>query len=401
MPRMLNDWLDSYLVYTSHTESAKVFHKWVGLSTIASVLQRKTWFQFGMFKVFPNIFVVLTAEPGKARKTQAIRMGQDLLSEIANVKMAADVTTIQALFMDMEDSVQESYIDGCPVRHSSITISSDEFESFLGQKGDNALMIIQLTNLYDCKDGMFKYRVKSSPSNTIPNPWLNLVAGSTPDSLALSFPMSAIGGGLGSRILFVWADEREKPVAIPYHGGDKDMRSNLIADLEDMMQIKGGLSFSKESAQWWINWYDNYDMSDPNRICTNAKFSAWYSRKPTLVKKVALLCAASSRHPEAIEIEDFIRSLSLIEEAETRMELAFQGVGKNEHAAEIKLLETIVSSYGEISEEKLFQICWRDVGADKFDIIFPTLAKKGTVERVYKRATDGTNEAHYRWRGKC
>lgn len=108
---MLKNWLDSYLEYTSHTESAKIFHKWTGLSSIASVLQRKCWFQFGMFKIYPNIFVVLTAAPGQARKTQAIRIGQDILSEIANVKMAADATTIQALFIDMEDSVQEAYIN--------------------------------------------------------------------------------------------------------------------------------------------------------------------------------------------------------------------------------------------------------------------------------------------------
>ena len=401
MPRMLDDWLGSYLEYTCHTESAKIFHKWVGLSTIASVLQRKTWFQFGMFKVHANVFIVLTAEPGRARKTQALRLGQDLLSEIANVKMAADSTTIQALFMDMEDAVQETYIYNAPVRHSSITISSDEFESFLGQKGDNATMIIQLTNLYDCKDGTFKHRVKSSPSSTIPNPWLNLIAGSTPDSLAVSFPMSAIGGGLGSRIMFVWAADREHPVAIPSTGGDKDMRSNLVADLEDMMQIKGGISFSKESAEWWINWYNSYDMGDPDRFCTDHKFAAWYSRKPTLVQKVAMLCAAAERNPEAIEIRDFKRAISLIEEAETVMEHAFEGVGKNEYAGEIKYVEDLIKNYGSISEEKLFQICWRDVGSDKFDVVFDTILRKGVVQRVGYSTTHGEKSCTYTWKGKC
>lgn len=262
-------------------------------------------------------------------------------------------------------------------------------------------MIIQLTNLYDCKDGTFKYRVKSSPSNSIPNPWLNLIAGSTPDSLATSFPMSAIGGGLGSRITFVWAADREHPVAIPYYGGDKNLRSHLIADLEDMMQIKGGITFSQESAAWWIKWYNSYDMADPNRICTDHKFSAWYSRKPTLVKKVAMLCAAAERNPAAIEIHDFERSISLIEDVERGMENAFQGVGKNEYAGEIKYVEELIQSYGEITEEKLFQICWRDIGADKFDIIFATIMRKGVVDRYYKDTKQGPKQCFYKWLGRC
>ena len=39
--RVLADWVDSYMEYTENTEPPEAFRRWVALSTIASVLERK------------------------------------------------------------------------------------------------------------------------------------------------------------------------------------------------------------------------------------------------------------------------------------------------------------------------------------------------------------------------
>ena len=64
-------------------------------------------------------------------------------------------------------------------------------------------MLVFLTDLFDCRELPWKYRTKGRGDNTIENLYLNLLAATTPDSLASSLPALAIGGGLTSRILFI------------------------------------------------------------------------------------------------------------------------------------------------------------------------------------------------------
>jgi hypothetical protein len=66
--RELNHWVNSYLEYTDETESAKVFHKWTAHSIIAGVLRKKCKLALGRINVYPNMYIVLVAEPGVARR---------------------------------------------------------------------------------------------------------------------------------------------------------------------------------------------------------------------------------------------------------------------------------------------------------------------------------------------
>ena len=76
-------------------------------------------------------------------------------------------------------------------------------------------MIVTLTDLYDCTDKMWKHRTKHSGNSTIPNVYLNLAGCTTPPVLLLLFPIESIGGGLTSRMLFIYCDKREKLVSVP------------------------------------------------------------------------------------------------------------------------------------------------------------------------------------------
>ena len=85
-----NNWLDSYLRLMENTEPARLFDKWVGYSVIASALRRKVSLQLGRLVYYPNIYVVLVAESGVARKTQAIKYGVNFLNTIPDIRLSAD-----------------------------------------------------------------------------------------------------------------------------------------------------------------------------------------------------------------------------------------------------------------------------------------------------------------------
>ena len=400
MSRTYSNWLDAYMDYMEYTESATVFHRWVGVSQIAAVLRRKVHFNFGRIKVHPNLFIVLVAEPGIARKTQAISFGEDIVSNIYGITLSADSVTPQALLEDLENCADTTVMpDGTQLRHSSLNIYSGEFESFLGNKKENSRMIITLTDLFDCKARPFKYRTKHSGSNTIPLPFLNLLAATTPESLANSLPSIAIGGGLTSRILFIWAGNKAKKIAIPdLDPAKQHMAEELLKDLSIIGRLAGGYDYSKESRKWWTDFYEAYDERDSNRLCKDPAFTGWYSRKPIFMIKVGTIMAAARGNKPVVESEDFIRALEFIEDAERYMGNAFSAVGRSEITADVDLVRKVIERHTSISEKQLRHMVWRDIDDRKFVNVIDTIVKSGDAMRTFTDPSQIKREIWYHWK---
>lgn len=383
--RKLKNWLDAYLEYTLETESSPIFHKWVGISSIAAALRKKCWLSLGRLKVFPNLYIVLVAEPGIARKSQAISYGVDILNQIPAIVTSADSVTPQAMLQDLELCAMDDQLpDGRMMKHASLSIISKEFESFLGQKGENIKMLVLLTDLFDSSEAPWKYRTKNSGTNTIPSVYLNLLGATTPDSLASCLPSSAIGGGLTSRILFVWSSMKTKKIPRPEDSARvQELRELLIHDLSVISRISGNYQFTEESGLLWDKWYINYDETSVNRICTDPAFNGWYSRKPMMIQKLALINAASMHSNLIVEWENFDYAIKLVEEVENAMGKTFAAIGKNTTAPEVDKIISLLRNHKAISEKQLMQMLWRDVDATQFDSVMQTIMRSGNCERKY------------------
>jgi hypothetical protein len=399
MSRSLPDWITEYLRYTENTESAAIFHKWTAISVIAAALRRKTWFNFGRIQIFPNMYIVFVSEPGIARKTQAISFGEEILTEISGITLAADTTTVQALLDDLEEAMTSHLMpNGENFTHASLTISSGEFESFLGSKQDNARMLVILTDLFDCKKKPFKTRTRHSGSNEIPNPYLNLIAATTPESLANSLPSTAIGGGLTSRIIFIWAEGKRRKVDVP-EKPPSSIKDSLVKDLAVISRISGGYNFSQEGREWWRDFYAKFDEGDQRRICKDPAFRGWYSRKPLFILKLATIFAASKNSDMLLEPSSLDIALTHIEEAERAMTRTFSAVGRSNVTADVDMVRNIIQSHKCISENSLLQMVWRDVDSRKFDTVIHTILRSGEITRKYQ-GPKGEKGIFYFW-GIC
>jgi len=386
MSRNVSNWVSSYLELLDNTEPANIFNTWVAYSIIAASLRRKVSLQLGRLIYYPNIYVVLVAEPGIARKTQAIKYGMNFLNTIPEIRLSSDSATKEAMTDDIEGaSMPELLPDGSELRHSSLNIISKEFESFLGQKKENTRMLTALTDLFDCPDD-WSSRTRHGTSNKIIRPWVNLLAATTPDSLASSLPASAVGGGLTSRILFIWADKKKKPVAIPYMtDAEITLKEKLEKDLYQMSRISGEYIMTNNCQKNWVDWYDAYEEDESgDRICTDSSFSGWYSRKPSYIIKVSMLCAAAVSDELTVTWKHVEKAMEEVISVESIMGNAFNAIGKSEISAEVDSVYQIIRSYKWISEKQLMTLIWRDVDNTKFDNVIGTLIKTGKVKREFK-----------------
>jgi hypothetical protein len=369
-----------------NTEPATLFHTWTGFSVLASALRRKVNLQLGRLIYYPNIYVVLVAEPGVARKTQAIKYGVEFIKTIPDIRISADSATKEAMTDDIELSSVQELMDGDKaMTHSSLNIISKEFESFLGQKKENTRMLTALTDLFDCPDD-WTSRTRHGKSNKIVCPWVNMLAATTPESLASSLPATAVGGGLTSRIMFVWAEKKHKSVAIPFMTPEEViLKDKLEKDLYQISRLSGEYAMEASCIKKWTEWYDEYDEDESGiRICTDKSFSGWYSRKPTYIIKVSMLCAAAESNKMLIQWKHIEKSLEEIRKVEYLMGSAFKAIGKSEISAEVDNVLQIIKTYKYVSEKVLMSIVWRDIDNTKFDNVISTLIKTGKVSRAFK-----------------
>ena len=290
--------------------------------------------------------------------------------------------------------------DGTTFRHSSLSIVSKEFESFLGQKKENTKMLVLLTDLFDCQELPWKYRTKHSGTNIIPSVFINLLAATTPDSLASSLPPTAVGGGLTSRILFVWADKKKRKVPRPVMTKKEELlKEQLKQDLYVMSRIAGCYEMDKACISFWDDWYMKYEEDNPNRICLDPSFNGWYSRKPMYILKLALLCAASKSDSLVMTKEIMMEAITEIESLELSMGTVFKAIGKSNIASEVETVAQVVKGHKFLTERKLLAMVMRDIDAEKFDNVISTLLRSGKVKRRFEGSKGEKGDTWYYWTG--
>lgn len=404
MPRKLTNWLTSYLEYTANTESSPIFNRWVGVSTIASALRKKTWLQVGRLRVYPNLYIVLVADPGVARKSQAISYASELLQEVPQIMLSADSGSAIGLMESLLEAVTYDVVgagtdSAFVVNHASLSVVSREFESFLSNIGGSK-MIVTLTDLYDAGEKPWKHRTQKAGTLAIPSVFLNILGATTPESLSSTLSSLVFGGGLASRITFVCSTEKAQKVPFPEMTPElKQLKEDLIHDLQLVSGMLGEFTFSTEAKTAWTKWYMLYDEQDPKRIQPKSEFNGWYSRKPMLIQKLSTILSATEGDSMEVTEDHLTEAMKLVEEVEKGMGLIVNEVVKQATTNKVSLIEGTVKEHNQLSEKHLLQLIWRDIDEETFDTLMNPLLKGGTLKRVYE-SPQGKEEIWYHWKGE-
>jgi len=238
--------------------------------------------------------------------------------------------------------------------------------------------------LFDAQELPWKYRTKHSGNNVIPSVFLNLLAATTPESIASSLPSTAIGTGLTSRIVFIWADKKYKKVCYPDESKeDVILKDKLVNDLYLISRIVGFYNFSSKCKRTFQEWYDSYEPLNPDRICKDPAFTGWYERKPLYILKLSMIFAAAESNGLIIEWRHIQKAKRAIEEAELYMSNVFKAVGRSDVAADVNLVVEIVNARKQITEKQLLSLVWRDIDANKLDNVINTASRSGKIRRSF------------------
>lgn len=414
-PRKCKNILKSYLNYTSQSESPTRYHIWCFLGIVAAALRRKTWIDMGFFKVYSNMFIVLVGPPG-ARKTIAIRIATSLVSDNSNVHISADCTTREALIKAMKDAQETMSLGENETKigfHSSLTIVSEELSVFLGK--DNHALLSFLTNLYDCSD-RWEYRTKNMGTDILHGTWLNMLAATTPAWLCGSIPLTAIGGGFTSRIIFIVEDGPRHKKSIPSITEEEmRIREDIIFDLEQIALLQGEVKLSMGDSGAPIEehkvtqgvhkgnvsgcaycWFDDWYINKTDKLESDSRFSGYSSRKHVHMLKVAMLLSICEGDGLVVDKSHLELALGLIDELEDKMVDAFGAVGRSDVALDVDDILNTIKVAKKIPRKDLVRGLWRDVSPLKFD-----QAVRQLIEMKYiHQYISPDNNIIYEWLGK-
>lgn len=346
MGRHHANWISAYMDYSSHSEAPRHMHFWVAVSTLAGALRRRVWLDMAYFRWHPNFYIILVAPPGIVSKSTTAGIGMQLLKKVPDIKFGPDVVTWQALVGSFAESTMTFQYQGDYHEMSALTIESSEFGNLLNPQDKE--MVDLLVSLWDGKPGAFEKRTKGSGTDLVVNPWINLIACTTPAWIAGNFPEYMIGGGFTSRCVFVYAEKKAKYVAYPGMHVPKNLAQQaqmLIEDLIDISNMAGEYQLTADAYKWGEAWYTKH-YSEKNLDLDDDRFGGYLARKQTHIHKLAMILAAAEGPRLIITAEHLATANTMVSDLEPDMQFVFSKIGKTEDSLYIERLIWYVHKRG-------------------------------------------------------
>lgn len=357
MARHYENWLETFLDYSSYGEAPKRMYFWTGISCIAGALRRKVWFDMGHFSWYPNFFIVLVAPPGVVSKSTTANIGMNLLRQVEGIRFGPDAVTPAAMASAFADAREGFEFDGLFIPQSVLTFASSEFGTLYDPQ--DSQMTNFLIELYDGKDGEFSKSTKHSGSDSIVNPLMNLLACTTPSWLAGNFKENMIAGGLVSRMLFIFALKKEKFNAYPSLSmppNIKEMGQKLVDDLRDIAgpDLAGPMAMTKEAYEWGDVWYKAH-WNTQIRDYEADRFGGYVARKQAHLHKLAIILSVAESSKRTITADHLQLAHTMLTDLEGDFQAVFGQMGRSDVSVHAERLISFVTKYGRVQYMQAYQ----------------------------------------------
>lgn len=379
MSRKCENWLNTLTQYVEDTESPRHFWFWGGLVTLTSALQRKVWVPFGLEPIYPNLYVILVAPPGRCRKGAPLSLSRKLLHE-AKVRTSVDSTTKRAFTKELEKIGKSMYFEyeGLMCPNTSMCIVSKELSSLLAI--DPKSMIELLTDLYDSHD-QWAYKTSGEGQDFLYGLCINLLGATTPTWIAANLPEEAIGGGFTSRLALIHGEKKYKRVTIPREP-PTELFKDLVRDLSHIKTLTGEFRWGDDGAfEIFDMWYQG--LGKVRRATPNEKLHSFIERMHIMVLKVAMALRVSYSDNLTFTRSDIEYAIGTLDGVLREAGKVFAGHGRSKNAIDNFKVLNQVNTMKRVSFRELLQWNMNNTNKTELEEIIQTLEGAGTIKVVW------------------
>lgn len=363
------DFLQSFLDYTSSYESPTEFFYYAAIAGVSAVLRDNCCMLLGDTKLYPNIYVLIVANPAM-RKAKPLNSIIELVKSVNNTKIIEGRTSIQAVIQRLSEI--ERLKDGKSIQHASGIVYSEELSALFTE--DEATIPI-LTDLYDFKSNYTSSLVTRS-SVKLTNVVVSMLGASNEELLKPIFNNRAIYGGLLSRCLIVFGDRVRHRNSLMFEDPKKYDPTELQLCLKKISQLRGYFVMSQEAKVYYDKWY--------NEICplleSKANKTGAEGRIHTHVLKMAMLLAAAEYQELKIDVPILEKAIDKCLGLFTNYRRLTLGIGQSkDKELQVIFLKCLweageSKNYALSRRELCSKVLW-DMSAEDVDRIERTLAE--------------------------
>lgn len=368
---MAFNFIDYYLEYTQSAESPTEFFRWSALATLAAVARDNVYHEHLLKRTYPNLYVVLFAKSGAARKSVPCDVAYKLVREVNNTTCIAGRTSIQYAIKRLSEGFTTD--QGTVLAGASGFLYSEELSSFI-VKDDHTIDL--LTTLFDYHE-KWESSTITGDTRKLENVCLTLLAGTNDALFAKVYNKDAAYGGLLGRTLIIKGEKARRKNSLMYDSGARLPRDPLINHLKKIARLRGPMRFSEEAADYYDKWYNETDFFKHDSE------TGLEARLHTHVLKISVLLALA-QEPLRMEVQrnHVMEAIDLILELLPNYRLFGNSAGSAPEAMQTALiLQELLRQQGRpVTKRALIRKYFGEINISMFDSIKLTLVEAGLIE---------------------
>lgn len=370
-----SSWIDELLEATSEAETPTSFIRWAGLCAIAASIRNKVYIQKGgIYKLYPNIYVLLVAKSG-LRKGLAASVSKQLVSKVGNTRLISGRNSIQSIIQQL-GTAYTLPSGGPPIVDSTAFINSGEFSTILIRDPD-ALTI--LTDLYDGHyNEVWKNTLKGSGIEELKNVCLTLLGALNQTHFSDLISHKDITGGFIARCIIVLEERRSRKNALLRPSNKVFDPASLAVYLKEISKLSGPFNLDEGAIKVFEEWYDKFEPETLDDKTGTA------NRIHDQILKVVQLIALSRRCALQITEEDMLDAMELTLGTSVNVERVTLGTGLSEKESGAKtkvfILSLLNAEGNKLTRRQTLKKHYGDFDAFDLDKIVLTLEEAGAIQ---------------------
>ncbi len=369
------NFLQNFCRLLEKTEVPPRFAIWCGVSALLAMMERRIWIEQGIYTIYPNFFIVLIAGSGQ-KKSTAINLAARLLRKVdPGPKIIAQMVTPEGLITGIKnvrtDDSKEMY-----KQSSGGIIIADELVTLIDRRTIERGLGKVLTTLYDCND-VFEYQTVARGIERLHGSYLSLLGGTTVELIKDSIPLQSVGGGLTSRIIFVYDDSIPAPV--PWVDYDRELvqiEEDLIHYLQGLASLNGPIRVTDTARKFYEHDYREFYTSG---FRMNPYLRGYANRRHTHFFKLSI-AVMLAEEPSLILTEHHLQGAKIIlEEAETHMESVMEMIVSTEMGASTMHVMNYIRQQKSVLRSELVRKYQHRFDAKEISGIIDTLSQSNRI----------------------
>jgi len=352
------DYFEEYFSYVGESEAPRCFHRWCAIATLSATIGRNVFLPFGHKPIYLNQYILLMGAPG-TRKSSAIGIAKRVLEKSGYKNFAKDRTSKERFFLDMARNLDADFdldleaVEALVLDAPSETmIANGEFLDFIGQ-GDMDFLTA-LTNLWDNLD-KYEHPKLHGRSVVIDKPTLNILGGATVKGLGMAIPPEALGTGILSRLLLIYAEMTDKKITFPAPVAE-DASDNIVETLKKIKtDLKGAITRTKEADKLLDRMY----KTDPG--IEDGRFADYSARRFIHLLKTAMIIMIADGKT-TLTAEHALKANTVLYAAELKMAKGLGEFGKSKYSdVANSIIDALTRTIKPMSHSEIWKLVAKDL----------------------------------------